>query len=117
MTQQEMKKLRVIDQTIAKNITVKEAAGLLDLSERQVFRLKKGVKKHGAAFIIHKNRGRKPAHAIQDETKNQIIALKKMKKYSEANFIHCKELLSDLNQSRYCEPQEGLMLQPDASPF
>jgi hypothetical protein len=58
MTQQEMKKLRVIDQIIAKNITVGEAARLLNLSERQVLRLKKGVMEQGAAFIIHKNRGR-----------------------------------------------------------
>ncbi|NLS45043.1 MAG: integrase, partial [Firmicutes bacterium] len=43
MIQQEMKKLRVIDQVIAKSITVREAAGLLNLSERQVLRLKKGV--------------------------------------------------------------------------
>ncbi|HHT84828.1 MAG TPA: helix-turn-helix domain-containing protein, partial [Firmicutes bacterium] len=64
MTQQEMKKLRVIDQIIAKNITVGEAARLLNLSERQVLRLKKGVMEQGAAFIIHKNRGRKPSHAI-----------------------------------------------------
>ncbi len=147
MTQQEMKKLRVIDQTIAMNITVKEAAGLLDLSERQVFRLKKGVKKHGAAFIIHKNRGRKPAHAIRDETKNQIIALKKEKKYAEANFTHFKELLEEFeninvsvptihralteagivspkkkrkpksHHRRKRKPQEGMMLQLDASPF
>lgn len=68
MTQQEMKKLRVIDLTIAGNITVREAAELLDLSERQVFRLKKGVLEQGAAFIIHKNRGRKPSHAISDAT-------------------------------------------------
>ncbi|NMB12149.1 MAG: helix-turn-helix domain-containing protein, partial [Firmicutes bacterium] len=51
MTHQEMKKLRVIDQTIAKSITVREAAGLLNLSERQVYRLKKGVIEQGAAFI------------------------------------------------------------------
>jgi DNA-directed RNA polymerase specialized sigma subunit len=49
MTQQEMKKLRVIDQTITKSITVREAAGLLNLSERQVYRLKKGV----IAFLDH----------------------------------------------------------------
>ena len=58
MTQQEMKKLRVIDSAIAGNITVREAAVLLNLSERQVFRLKKGVIEQGAAFIIHKNKGR-----------------------------------------------------------
>lgn len=59
MTQKEMTRLRVINQTIDKVITIREAAELLNLSERQVIRLKKGVLKEGPAFIIHKNRGRK----------------------------------------------------------
>ena len=93
MTQQEMKKLRVIDQTIAESITVREAAGLLNLSERQVYRLKKGVIEQGAAFIIHKSRGRKPSHAIQDSLKEQIVALKQSEKYTGANFTHFQKLL------------------------
>jgi len=55
MTQKEITRLRVINQTIDKVITIKEAAELLGLSERQVIRLKGGVKEHGPAFIIHKN--------------------------------------------------------------
>jgi len=43
MTQQEIKKLRIIDSTITVSITVREAADLLNLSERQVFRLKKDL--------------------------------------------------------------------------
>ena len=61
MTQKEITRLIVINQTIDKVITVREAAELLDLSERQVIRLKKGVVEQGPAFIIHKNRGRKPS--------------------------------------------------------
>jgi len=52
MTQKEMTRLRVINQTIDKVITIREAAELLDLSERQVIRLKKGVLKEGPAFIV-----------------------------------------------------------------
>jgi hypothetical protein len=78
MTQKEITRLRVINQTIDKVITIKEAAELLDLSERQVIRLKKGVLENGPSFIIHKNRGRKPKHAICDELKEQIIELKKL---------------------------------------
>ena len=37
MTQQEMKKLRVIDQTIAKSITVREA-GMLSSASPETFR-------------------------------------------------------------------------------
>ena len=41
MTEKEITHLLVINQTIDKVITVREAAELLDLSERQVIRLKK----------------------------------------------------------------------------
>jgi len=43
---------------------ISEAAELLDLSERQVKRLKKGVKEQGEAFVIHKNRAEKPCSAM-----------------------------------------------------
>jgi transposase len=146
MTQQEMKKLRVIDSAIAGNITVREAAEFLDLSERQVFRLKKGVLEQGAAFIIHKNRGRKPSHAISDATKDKIVELKQSENYRNANFTHFQELLKEHEQiqlsyptvyralsqagivspkkkrkrknhhSRKRKEQEGLLVQIDASP-
>ncbi len=54
MTQKEITRLRVINQTIDKVITIKEAAELLDLGERQVIRLKKWVSKEGPSFIITK---------------------------------------------------------------
>lgn len=145
MTQKEITRLRVINQTIDKVITIREADELLSLSERQVIRLKGGVKIQGPGFIIHKNRGRKPGHAISNDKREKIIQLKKSK-YQEANFNHFKELLEEydgisvsyptvyrtLNQaeiespkkrrerkshhSRKRKPQEGMMLQIDTSP-
>ncbi|MGI6538811.1 MAG: helix-turn-helix domain-containing protein [Caldicoprobacterales bacterium] len=41
MTQKEITRLRVINQTIDKVITIREAAELLNLSERQVIRFKR----------------------------------------------------------------------------
>ncbi len=89
MTQNEVDKLRVINQTIDKVITIKVAAELLNLSERQVIRLKGGVMTHGPVFLIHKNRGRKPDHAITDELQESIVQLKK----SFAQIIHLDILL------------------------
>ena len=146
MTQQEMKKLRVIDLTITRSITIRMAAEILDLSERQVARLKKGVIEEGAAFIIHKNRGRKPSHVIPDTTKDKIVELKKSENYQNANFTHFQELLGEhenihlsypsvyriLDQAGIVSPKkkrkrkvhhrrkrkerEGLLVQIDASP-
>ena len=145
MTQKEITRLRVINQTIDKVITIKEAAELLGLSERQVIRLKKGVVEEGPAFIIHKNRGRKPQHTLPDEVRMKIVELKQTK-YQEANFNHFVELLEEhedikvsytsvhriLTQAgikspkkhrkrkshhrRKRKPQKGMLVQIDASP-
>ncbi len=145
MTQKEITRLIVINQTIDKVITIKEAAELLGLSERQVIRLKKGVVEQGPAFIIHKNRGRKPQHTLPDEVRMKIVELKQTK-YQEANFNHFVELLEEhedikvsytsvhriLTQAgikspkkhrkrkshhrRKRKPQKGMLVQIDASP-
>ena len=145
MTQKEITRLIVINQTIDKVITVREAAELLDLSERQVIRLKKGVVEQGPAFIIHKNRGRKPQHTLPDEVRMKVVELKQTK-YKEANFNHFVELLEEhegikvsyasvhrtLTQAgikspkKHCKrkshhrrkrkPQKGMLVQIDASP-
>jgi len=145
MTQKEITRLRVINQTIDKVITIREAAELLGLSERQVIRLKGGVKEHGPAFIIHKNRGRKPQHTLPDEVRMKIVELKQSR-YQEANFSHFTELLekyegtnvsystvhrvlteagikspkkhskSKPHHRRKRKPQKGMLVQIDASP-
>ena len=145
MTQKEITRLRVINQTIDKVLTIREAAELLVLSERQVQRLKKGVVKEGPAFIIHKNRGRKPKHTIPNEVKDLIVELKQSK-YDEANFSHFQELIEEheeiqvsyptvyriltnegikspknhrkrkTHHRRKRKPQKGMLVQIDASP-
>jgi transposase len=146
VTQREITKLRVVNQTIDRVITIREAARLLNLSERQVIRLKKGVLQHGAAFIIHKNRGRKPNRAISKDAQDAIVEVNR-KKYQEANFNHFKELLEErehitvsystvhrilsrasimspqnrrkpkAHHRRKRMPQKGMLVQIDASPY
>ncbi len=95
MNQEERNKLYVARCLLDKKITIREGAELLHLSERQVKRLKKGVREQGDTFVIHKNRGRKPGHALSNEIKNIVINLKKQEKYSQANFSHFQELLEE----------------------
>lgn len=54
MTQKETTRFGVINQTIDKVITIGDAAEVLNLSERQVSRLKKGVIEEGPSFIEEK---------------------------------------------------------------
>ena len=145
MTQKEITRLRVINQTIDKVLTIREAAELLGLSERQVIRIKKGVEKEGPISVIHKGRGNKPKHTIAMDTRDKIVELKETK-YKEANFNHFQELLKGhegisisyptvhriltqagikspkkhrkqkVHHRRKRKPQKGMLVQIDASP-
>jgi len=96
MTQGERDKLYIARSLIKGKMTIREAAAEISgLSERQLIRLKKGVKEHGDAFVIHKNRGRIPPHAVTDDLKNMVIKLKNSDKYAQANFSHFQELLAE----------------------
>lgn len=146
MTQDERNKLYVARCLIEGKMTVSDASEVLGLSERQVKRIKKGVKEQGEAFVIHKNRGRKPSHALTNEIQSLVVNYKQSDKYSKANFSHFQELLEEhesLNLSkpsvyrilsshgfispkkhakvkahkrRKRKPQSGMLVQIDASP-
>jgi len=104
MTQNERNKLYVARCLLDGKMTIAEAAEVLGLSERQVKRLKKGVREHGDAFVVHKNRGRKPLHAITDEVKSLVVSLKNSEKYAKANFSHFQELLEEFESVSLSKP-------------
>lgn len=147
MSQKQLNRYVIISKLIEGNLTTSQAAESLGLSERQIKRLKKGVMKEGPAFLIHKNTGRKPAHAISDSLTEKIIKLKSSDNYKDANFLHFQELLQEhenisisykalyslLTGAGFKSPkkrrklkqhhrrkrkvQEGLLVQMDATPF
>lgn len=146
MTKKELVRVYVIKSLIDDKMTIRDAAEVLNLSERQIKRLKAGVKKDGEVFVIHKNRGRKPKHTIPGEIGDKIVFLAR-NKYEGVNYTHLAELLREhegitISQSsvsrilkakgiksprkhrppkphriRERKPQEGLLLQMDASPY
>lgn len=75
LNMKESRRLRVIQETLTGIRTIADAAVMLELSERQVKRLKKGVKEHGPGFLAHGNRGRKPANAISAEIKRLVVEM------------------------------------------
>ena len=95
MTKGEVLKLRVINQAIDGTISTREAAQALNLTKRQVMRLKKGVKEQGPQFVIHKNRGRLPVHAFSKQFKEKVVELKEQTPYHDANFTHFTELMDE----------------------
>lgn len=146
MKPKEARRVNVVEQLIKGMITVSQAAGLLCLSERQVKRIKKGVKEQGLSYLAHKNRGCKPKHAISEETCKKVVALA-LNDYKDASCIHMSELLeqyqhlsissrsirrilkqaditnihshktTQCRRSRDRMPREGTLVQIDASPF
>ncbi len=93
MTQEERTKLHIAHCLIEGKMNIKEAEEASSLSGRQWKRIKKGVKEQGDAFVIHKNKGRKPHNAVTDTVKNQVLELKKSENYAKANFSHFQELI------------------------
>ena len=93
MSQEQLKTLTVINRFIDKSISRQQAAELLGLSTRQITRLKKGVLTSGAESLIHKNTGRKPAHAVSDETKEAVLKIFSRTEFSGINFLHFKDIL------------------------
>ena len=91
MSQKQLKTFTVINRFIDKSITRQQAADLLSLSPRQITRLKKGILESGAEFLIHKNTGRKPAHAVTDETKEAILKI-----YSRRNSLRQTSFISKI---------------------
>ena len=94
MTKKELVRVHVIKSLIEDKMTSGDAAEVLNLSERQIKRLKEGVKKDGEVFVIHKNRGRKPKHTIPGEIREEIVFLAR-NKYKGVNYTHLAELLRE----------------------
>lgn len=147
MTTKETQRLVVMDRVLQGLVTVTEATELLGLGRRQVFRLKARMRQYGAAGLVHQNRGRSPAHTLEEEVRQQIVALYQSPMYQGSNHCHFAELLQEregigvsrstvrrilrqagvapvkprrrpkAHRPRPRKPQPGLLWQIDASPF
>lgn len=54
MSPKEARRVYIMEQVLEGNLTIKQAAEMLQLSERQVKRLKKGMKEEGVVTLAHK---------------------------------------------------------------
>ncbi len=146
MSVKESRRVYVIEQAVNGKITNRQAAEVLNLSERQVIRLKERMKAEGIAGLAHKNRGQTPKHAVPKEIKEKVAMLAQGP-LRDASCQQVAELLKEFyaitlsaktvgrilkgagvplahthrppkrQRSRDRMPQEGLLSQVDASPF
>jgi transposase len=94
MSKQEARKITIIEELLAGRFTNKQAAQLLDLSVRQVQRMKAEASNNGVMSILHKNRGRKPANALDPDVAEAITRIYETE-LSDYNFCHTTDVLAE----------------------
>lgn len=144
MTSREQRRAWVLTKLLVGEVTTAEAALLLGLGERQVWRLRGAFEREGPAALVHGNRGRVSARRLADPLRARIIELARTT-YDGANDSHLAELLAEHDgiqisraslqrvlrgaglasprrrrparhrSRRERMPQEGLLLQTDGS--
>jgi len=97
LTVKEQKRLRMIVELDAGRVTGREAAEVLGLSLRQVWRLLAAFRREGAAGLMHGNRGREPVNKTQRSTRERIQELARGR-YRDYNDTHFAEELENKHQ-------------------
>ena len=87
-------KLEIICKVEQKKLSVRQAAELLRISERTVFRYIKEYRKMGAFFLKHGNCLKRPWNKTDDKIKGHAQDLIK-EKYFDFNVLHCQEKLKE----------------------
>ena len=72
LTMQEAESYKVISEVEGGYLRVKEAAEILGLSERQVYRIKARVGKEGAGGVIHRSKGKKTPRWLTEKVRDKI---------------------------------------------
>jgi transposase len=145
LNRKEQKRLKVLNEVIAGNMTGKQAAEMLDLSLRHVRRLLAGYRQEGVAALAHGNRGRASPRRTAGAIRAMVIELAKGDYYDYNNKHFTEELaehhqvtlsLSTVRRIRHSAglasprkrrpprhrsrrpryPQPGMLLQVDGSP-
>ncbi len=131
---------RVLD----RQLSVREGAEVMGVSERHGWRMLAAYRKEGAAALVHGNRGRAPVNVVGKEVKERVLELAQGR-YEKVNHSHLTELLEEREAIRLSRssvrrtlvnagiksprkrrgpkhrsrreryPQEGMLLQMDGS--
>ena len=87
MSQKQLQRVKVIEKVVDGHVTIAAAAELLDLSARQVKRLKRRYDPHSVAWVYHANRGKPPRNRIAEDTRRRVVTLAR-DKYRRFNDSH-----------------------------
>ena len=97
LSQNELQRVKVIENAVAGRITVAEAGQLLNLSSRHIKRLKARYAPDHVDWVRHGNRGRPKPWALAKATAEQIVALAQGR-YAGLNDSHFTEKLQEVEK-------------------
>ena len=97
MSQEEAKRLCVIQKALSREINQVKAAEILSLSDRQIRRIVKRVRFEGNAGIVHKSRGKPSNRRLPEDVKNKVIKLYR-EKYNDFGPTFASEKLFEINK-------------------
>jgi predicted ArsR family transcriptional regulator len=81
MTQVDRDRLVALRKAKKKLITQKEAAGELGITERQVRRLLKALKRRGDQAVVHALRGRRSNRKLDEDVKKEALKILSQEMY------------------------------------
>ena len=87
-------RLTILTHLLADDLTLEEAAIILDLSIRQVRRLVHGLQRDGVASLVHGNRGRRPVDRVSEDGRDRLLELAATT-YAGFNATHLAETLAE----------------------
>lgn len=94
MNRKEQQRAMILTAAVEGRLTAREAAELMSLCQRQERRLRHAFLRDGPAALVHGNRGRRPAHALDPGLRERVAALAE-NVYAGCNDQHLTELLAE----------------------
>jgi transposase len=93
MSEKELSRLEVIKRLEEKRLMQKEAAGMLDVSSRQIRRLLKRYRQAGASGLVSQRRGKASNHQLSAEVKQKGLDLLEGKYQGFGPTLACEKLV------------------------
>jgi len=94
MTARDQQRAHILTRLVAGELSIAEAAALLDRSERQLWRLKHTFLERGPAGLVHGNRDRPSPRRLDEELRARVVQLARTR-YEGANDCHLTDLLTE----------------------
>ena len=145
LSTKEQNRLQILNGVLERYWSMKEAAPLLGVSERQGWRMLSAYRREGARGLAHQNRGKVPPNITPEAIRQRVVTLAQ-ERYGDINHTQLTELLAEREGLRLSRPtvrrilvragltsprqrrppqhrcrrqrmpQEGMLLQLDGSP-